>query len=63
MNFFFFLNVRFTSIRHALALCALRLGSRRPLRLSVLSAFNNTDFEAMFVDKFGWWIMEAASVM
>lgn len=47
----------------ALAFCALRLGSRTPLRLSVLIAFNNTDFEALFVDKFGWWIMEAASVM
>ena len=38
----FFLNVCFTSIRRAFALCALCLGSMRPLRLSELSTFNNT---------------------
>ena len=40
----FFKNVRFTSIRCALVLCALRLGSRRPLRLSAPLTFTNTGF-------------------
>ncbi|KAL0010855.1 hypothetical protein SO802_005963 [Lithocarpus litseifolius] len=34
---------RSTGQAYALTLCALRLGFRRPLRLSALSAFNNTD--------------------
>ena len=55
--------MHFTSIKRVLVFCALRLGSRRPLCLSALSAFNNIRFEALFVDKFGWWIMEAAFVM
>ena len=42
----FFKNVRFASIRHALALCALLLGSKRPLRLSAPLAFTNTDLGA-----------------
>ena len=40
----FFKNVRFTSIRCALVLRALCLGSRRPLRLSAPLTFTNTGF-------------------
>ena len=48
--YIFFLNVRFTSIRHALALCALRLGSRRPLCLSAACAFINTNsYRSIFI--------------
>ena len=42
-----FLNMRFTSIKHALALCASRLGPKRSLRLSAPLAFTNTDFTPM----------------
>ena len=49
--------MRFTSIRHVLALCALRLGSKRPLRLSALSAFNNTSRQCDLKLVFGYIIL------
>ena len=39
--------MRFTSIRCALALCALCLGSKRPVRLSAPLAFTNIVFDSL----------------
>ena len=37
-------NVHFTSVRRALALCVLCLGSKRHVRISALDAFTDTGF-------------------